>query len=213
MKRKLQKAIENHDTILVRSLLLDMLKRKPGSIETLNSVRQAMAEMPDIFDEDNGKEYPSASENWTAGMCSTLADDLNGNFSREKLNLYAEACVDRHLDKKSVRTDKGDASDDMIIEVVEVEETVEAEESLEPSFNALAETDKSIDTEEKADTVDSDSKDSKRSFGKMMAYILIACGIVASIVGVCIPVKFLIGLGIGVIMVGAAACYSALSRP
>lgn len=47
---------------------------------------------------------------------------------------------------------------------------------------------------------------------RMAGYILMALGIVASIVAICIPVRFLIGLGIGVLMLGLAVTYSAIPR-
>ncbi|MDE6006181.1 MAG: hypothetical protein K2G67_01325 [Muribaculaceae bacterium] len=46
----------------------------------------------------------------------------------------------------------------------------------------------------------------------IVGYILMALGIVASIVGICVPVRFLIGLGIGVLMLGLAVTYSAIPR-
>lgn len=46
----------------------------------------------------------------------------------------------------------------------------------------------------------------------IVGFILMILGAVTSIVGLCVPVRFMIGLGIGVILLGAATAYAALPR-
>lgn len=51
-----------------------------------------------------------------------------------------------------------------------------------------------------------------RSITKTIGFILMILGAACSIVGICTGVKFMIGLGIGVIMLGSAIVYSGIPR-
>lgn len=47
---------------------------------------------------------------------------------------------------------------------------------------------------------------------RILGFILMAAGLATSIVGLCVPVRFMIGLGIGVIMLGSAVAYTTVTR-
>lgn len=199
MKRKLSKAIENGDVVQARAILLELLKRRPGSTDTLESVTAAIEQMPGIFDKDDETPYPEASAQWDKGMCDALADDLTANFSRRKLRLYTEACVARYLAPKQAKAQSASDSSEKhdVVEEEVVEEVIVENVVVERVDEDVAE--------------DGETVGKRGSIGKVIAYALMILGVAATIVGISIPIKFLIGLGIGVIMVGAAACYSVLS--
>lgn len=48
--------------------------------------------------------------------------------------------------------------------------------------------------------------------GKIFGFILMVLGCAAAIVGLCVPVKFLLGIGIGVFMIGTAVVYINIRR-
>lgn len=47
---------------------------------------------------------------------------------------------------------------------------------------------------------------------KMFGYVVLILGLISAIVGVSVPIMFLIGLGIGVLMLGSAIVYASLPR-
>lgn len=51
---------------------------------------------------------------------------------------------------------------------------------------------------------------SQNKVGKIIGYSVMCVGIVAAIVGLCIPLRLLLGLGIGVFMIGSGITYTAL---
>ncbi|MCM1369180.1 MAG: hypothetical protein NC204_02280 [Candidatus Amulumruptor caecigallinarius] len=70
-------------------------------------------------------------------------------------------------------------------------------------------------TEQLARTIEAAHEPYKRRgmpASQILGYVLIALGAVAAIVGLCVSVSFMIGIGIGVFMIGTAVTYMSL-RP
>ena len=52
----------------------------------------------------------------------------------------------------------------------------------------------------------------KCSCGKVAGWVILILGLAGAIVGLCVPVKFLLGLGIGVFMLGLVLLYTNMTR-
>lgn len=183
MKRRILRAMESGNQQEVRQVLVEAISR--GSADDIDIVTLAIRETPQLFDPDDGKEYPAAEE-MTPPHIAALREDLLGNFSIRKLQLLTDLYGLINADMEASFTSGATQSNQ--------------------NFQASRSSQSSADSRDDKSYPDS----SKPSAAKILGYVIMILGAAASIVGICIPVNFLIGVGIGVILLGSVITVSGL---
>lgn len=188
MKKALQSAIDSADIILIRKTLVDMVSRNPGSASVIEDVTAAVASVPDLFEPDDGKAYPASPYDMTETLIESLSVDMSRNFSLPKFRLFVETQAVLHRNPKlySRTAPENDAA-------------------TSPGESALLSEPDSVTTA--AGHVRSGRKTGTL---RRIAYVIMAAGVAAAVVGLCVSLKFLLGVGIGVVMLGSAIAYRAI---
>lgn len=191
MKKKLKAAVEAADVPQVRSILVDIIGHGAGDTATIEDVTEAIANTPGIFEPDDGKFYAERPEDMTETLIETLRADLDRNFSLEKVRLYTEVESIKARDPRYFR-DREKQMRAMAEEACEA--LAAAPEPAEPSDQA-------------------DPAERPAPAARVIGYVIMALGAAAAITALCVPVKFLLGLGIGVFLLGTAVTYMTLVKP
>lgn len=191
MKKKLKAAVEAADVPQVRSILVDIIGHGAGDTATIEDVTEAIANTPGIFEPDDGKFYAERPEDMTETLIETLRADLDRNFSLEKVRLYTEVESIKARDPRYFR----DREKQMRAMAEEAGEALAAApEPAEPSDQA-------------------DPAERPAPATRVIGYVIMALGAAAAITALCVPVKFLLGLGIGIFLLGTAVTYMTLVKP
>ncbi len=191
MKKKLKAAVEAADVPQVRSILVDIIGHGAGDTATIEDVTEAIANTPGIFEPDDGKFYAERPEDMTETLIETLRADLDRNFSLEKVRLYTEVESIKARDPRYFR----DREKQMRAMAEEAGEALAAApEPAEPSDQA-------------------DPAERPAPAARVIGYVIMALGAAAAITALCVPVKFLLGLGIGIFLLGTAVTYMTLMKP
>lgn len=191
MKKKLKAAVEAADVPQVRSILVDIIGHGAGDTATIEDVTEAIANTPGIFEPDEGKFYAERPEDMTETLIETLRADLDRNFSLEKVRLYTEVESIKARDPRYFR----DREKQMRAMAEEAGEALAAApEPAEPSDQA-------------------DPAERPAPAARVIGYVIMALGAAAAITALCVPVKFLLGLGIGIFLLGTAVTYMTLVKP
>lgn len=191
MKKKLKAAVEAADVPQVRSILVDIIGHGAGDTATIEDVTEAIANTPGIFEPDDGKFYAERPEDMTETLIETLRTDLDRNFSLEKVRLYTEV--------ESIKARRPHYFRDR-----EKQMRAMAEETCE----ALAAAPEPAEPSDQADPAERPAP-----AARVIGYVIMALGAAAAITALCVPVKFLLGLGIGVFLLGTAVTYMTLVKP
>lgn len=191
MKKKLKAAVEAADVPQVRSILVDIIGHGAGDTATIEDVTEAIANTPGIFEPDDGKFYAERPEDMTETLIETLRADLDRNFSLEKVRLYTEVESIKARDPRYFR----DREKQMRAMAEEAGEALAAAPGpAEPSDQA-------------------DPAERPAPAARVIGYVIMALGAAAAITALCVPVKFLLGLGIGIFLLGTAVTYMTLVKP
>lgn len=194
MKNRIRKALEANDTGLIRTILIESMSEHAGRTATLLEISEVITNVPGLFDTDDGKKYPAAHE-MTPAALQTLAEDLHSNFSLPKYRLFTEVSARVARDPKfSLKQEQASETETVAEGVLIADTPVEAA------------------PREGAEEYQGNTKPGKGKALRIFGFALMAAGIASAIVGICIPIRFLIGLSIGVIMLGSAVVYSAIPR-
>lgn len=191
MKKKLKAAVEAADVPQVRSILVDIIGHGAGDTATIEDVTEAIANTPGIFEPDDGKFYAERPEDMTETLIETLRADLDRNFSLEKVRLYTEVESIKARRPHYFR-DREKQMRDMAEEACEA--LAAAPEPAEPSDQA-------------------DPAERPAPVARVIGFVIMALGAAAAITALCVPVKFLLGLGIGIFLLGTAVTYMTLVKP
>ena len=105
MKQKYLKAIEENDVISVRIFLANELMLDPRGHSFKEMLELAEQKIPTVYELDNGNSYTQDSTTWDEAFLFNLKNDLDENFSREKLRFY-ETVVKVVLKEKASQLDK-----------------------------------------------------------------------------------------------------------
>lgn len=217
MKKKLQQAIEAHDVPTVRNILIEMVTAKGGSVSALEDMAGAIAATKDLFVKDDGKIYASSAKELTATEIEALREDVKQNFSVPKFKLLAEVQeIERtHPSYFKNRVQEVNLNVDYAEDTM-IEDTMIIEEEIVADRVVVAEIADRPDKSDPADcpgSLDCSSRPDKSGRAiKICGYVIMLLGLVTSIVGLCIPVRFMIGLGIGVLMLGAGIIYVSINQ-
>ena len=193
MKDALRQKVAEHDVAGARAIIIRLITDSAGKRDSLESVAYAIEKLPDLFDEDNGSMRGITLADNSPVLRETMHTELERNFSREKLSLYADLCVSAVMDRHDHCPETG-ADGEAEAEAYEVD-------AIETS---VAETDSAEEAKEPA--APEPPVENKRK-GSLVGWILLGIGVILSIVGLCISYKLLMGIGIGVLMVGSMALY------
>lgn len=188
MEKALQKAIEANNLPAIREALVNIIINDSGKIVPIETVAEVLETTPGIFDTDNGKQYAPTAAQMTDTQIRELIHDLKSNFSPEKFGLLTEVFA--------IKSNEG-------VTFITVEET----RVIEPVIDSEPAEMKNNDEEDYGENTESTGKS-----GKKIGAVIMAIGCAAAIVGLCVPVKFLLGLGIGVFMLGTAFVYMSITR-
>ena len=127
----------------------------------------------------------------TETLIETLRADLDRNFSLEKVRLYTEVESIKARDPRYFR--------DREKQMRAMAE--EAGEALAAAPAPAAPSDQADPAERPAPAT------------RVIGYVIMALGAAAAITALCVPVKFLLGLGIGIFLLGTAVTYMTLVKP
>lgn len=105
MKAKFIKAVESGDLISVRLFITNELMLDPRG-KSFNEMKNfAEAKLDNFYDTDNAKSYSSVESDWNEDFMFTIKNDLDDNFSKERLAIY-ESVAKYVLRAKAEELDK-----------------------------------------------------------------------------------------------------------
>ena len=90
MRAKFIKTVDSNDLFGVRLALADEMLIDPRGNSFKEMLAYAEEHLPDLYETDNGTEYPLNESDWTKDLLYNLKYDLSKNFSREKLTLLVK---------------------------------------------------------------------------------------------------------------------------
>lgn len=182
MEKTLMEAVKANNIAQIREALTDIIIKDSGKTVPLETVTEVIEMTPGLFDEDDGTTYAASPAEMTDEMTSRLQRDLKKNFSIDKFRLLTEVYALKAQNPKSYKN-TGIVEDASVTE----EERARMVEDAAAAFGA--------DTPR------------KNASGRKVGIAIMILGCAAAIVGLCVPVKFLLGLGIGIFMLGTALTY------
>lgn len=109
MKAKFIKAVESEDIVSVRLFITNELMLDPRGKSFSEMKNFAEAKFSNLYDTDNAKSYSSVKTEWNEELLFSIKNDLDDNFSKEKLAVY-ENVAKYVLKDKAEELDKEEAS-------------------------------------------------------------------------------------------------------
>ncbi len=80
--------VEKNDLTNVRLSLSNELMRHPNGESFYEMLSFARDKLPNLFEEHDGKSYSKNEEDWNQDLFFSVRNDLDRNFSKERLELY-----------------------------------------------------------------------------------------------------------------------------
>ena len=108
MKAKFIKAVESGDIVSVRLFITNELMLDPRGKSFSEMKNFAEAKYSNLYDTDNAKSYSSVKTEWNEELLFSIKNDLDDNFSKEKLAVY-ENVAKYVLKDKAEELDKEEA--------------------------------------------------------------------------------------------------------
>lgn len=108
MKKSFITDVESKDLVSVRVHLANELMLDPRGASFNEMLTFAKANIEDLFEPDNGMSYSQDQENWNEDLLFAVKNDLDSNFSEERLSFYAKIAP-VVLKDKCAQLDKDDA--------------------------------------------------------------------------------------------------------
>ena len=90
MKQSFIEQVESHDLAMVRLSLSMELMLDPRGESFCEMLSFADRELPDLFEAHDGKTYSENEADWNQDLFFSVKNDLDRNFSKERLELYAK---------------------------------------------------------------------------------------------------------------------------
>lgn len=107
MKEKFAKAVNNNDVDDVRLFLSNELMLDPRGESFCQMKALAEARMAGLFEEDNGGDYSTPQTAWNEDYLYRVKNDLDLNFSKERLAHFEQVVKTVLADKASALRDEG----------------------------------------------------------------------------------------------------------
>ena len=229
MIKKMEQAVKARDREAVRTLIVQELRERPARPETLDMVTYAIEKVPDLFDEQSGTIVPVDCADRDEQCCESLAESLTENFSRDRLKLYTDVCAalatgdaPRHVGKDESRSKEGYPTVGEVEQVVVEDrygndrvEVIERVENVTPPDTGVCAVSSGNAVEDLSDTADKieDHRLNAPEHGKVAktaGFVMMGVGAATAVVGLCISMSMLLGIGIALILVGSAVVYNAI---
>lgn len=185
MKNILKEALELRDIPKIREILIEIVRTESGSALPLETITRVVETTPGLFDPDDGKTYSASPFEMSETLTEELERDIADNFSIDKFRLLTEVYA--------IKAEKPDYFANR--ELDKEKESAPVEELTRADFEGTPE-----------------QAAKRMSVARAVGYVILALGCAAAIVGLCVPVKFLLGLGIGVFLLGTAVVYMNIAR-
>lgn len=109
MKAKFIKAVESGDLVSVRLFIANELMLDPRGKSFSEMRNFAESKFTNLYDADDAKSYPSVKTEWNEELLFSIKNDLDDNFSKEKLAIY-ENVAKYVLKDKAEQLNKEDAT-------------------------------------------------------------------------------------------------------
>jgi hypothetical protein len=109
MKVKFIQAVDNNDIVSVRIFLANELMLDPRGESFRKMKSLAEAKIKNLYEPNNEPKHSTSETEWNENYLFTLKNDLDSNFSKEKLDLY-ERVAKFVLKDKATLLDKEEAS-------------------------------------------------------------------------------------------------------
>lgn len=109
MEAKFIKAVESGDLVSVRLFISIELMLDPRGNIFSEMKNYAEAKFSNLYDVDDAKSYPSDKTEWNEELLFSIKNDLDDNFSKEKLTIY-ENVAKYVLRDKAEQLNKEEAS-------------------------------------------------------------------------------------------------------
>ena len=90
MKAKFIKAVEGGDLVSVRLFIANELMLDPRGKSFSEMKNYAETKFTNLYDIDDAKSYSSVRTEWNENLLFTIKNDLDSNFSKEKLAIYED---------------------------------------------------------------------------------------------------------------------------
>jgi hypothetical protein len=91
--------VEKNDLTNVRLSLSNELMMHPNGESFSEMLSFARDKLPDLFEEHDGKSYSKNEEDWNQDLFFSVKNDLERNFSKERLELYKKMSRIVHKEK------------------------------------------------------------------------------------------------------------------
>ena len=99
MKAKFVKAVNSGDIISVRLFLNNELMLDPRGKSYAEMKSYAESKLNNLYDTDNGKTYDKEESEWDESFLFVVSNDLEDNFSKERLSYYEKVAKQVLKDK------------------------------------------------------------------------------------------------------------------
>jgi len=109
MKAKFIKAVEGGDLVSVRLFIANELMLDPRGESFSEMKIFAEAKFSNLYDTDDAKTYSTVETEWNEDLLFSIKNDLDSNFSKEKLAIY-ENVAKYVLKDKAEQLNKEEAS-------------------------------------------------------------------------------------------------------
>jgi len=109
MKAKFIKAVESRDLVSVRLFITNELMLDPRGNSFTEMKNYAEAQFSNLYDVDDTKVYTSVKTEWNEDLLLSINNDLDNNFSKEKLAIF-EAVAKYVLKDKAEQLNREDAT-------------------------------------------------------------------------------------------------------
>lgn len=98
MKAKFIKAVESGDLVSIRLFISNELMLDPRGKSFSEMKSFAESKISNLYDVDDAKSYSSTQAEWNEKFLFSIKNDLDNNFSKEKLAIYEN--VDKYVLKE-----------------------------------------------------------------------------------------------------------------
>ncbi len=99
MKAKFIKAVECGDLVSVRLFIANELMLDPRGKSFSEMKNFAETKFSNLYDIDDAKSYSSVKTEWNEDLLFSIKNDLDSNFSKEKLDIYENVAKYVLIDK------------------------------------------------------------------------------------------------------------------
>ncbi len=99
MKAKFIKAVEGGDLVSVRLFIANELMLDPRGKSFSEMKNFAETKFSNLYDIDDAKSYSSVKTEWNEDLLFSIKNDLDSNFSKEKLDIYENVAKYVLIDK------------------------------------------------------------------------------------------------------------------